>query len=60
MTSKEIDESYKGEIPETSDAELPPSFNEMVERKRVAEQLAIERLDFQLTYFYKEMNDTAR
>ena len=31
----------------------------MTERKRVAENLEIEKLDFQLTYFYKEMNDTA-
>ena len=59
MTSKEVDESYKGEIPNTSNADLPPTFNEMVERKRIAENLVIERLDFQLSYFYKEMNDTA-
>ena len=32
----------------------------MRERQRIAEQLVIERLDFQLTYFYKEMNDTAK
>lgn len=31
----------------------------MTERRRIAELLVIERLDFQLSFFYKEMNDTA-
>ena len=48
LTSKEIDETYKGEIPETSNADLPPSFNEVSERQRIAELLVIEKLDFQL------------
>jgi len=59
LTSKEVDETYKGEIPVTSYADLPPTFNEMMERKRIADLLVIEKLDLQLTYFYKEMNDTA-
>lgn len=58
MTSKEIEEFYKGDIPLTSDADLPPTFNEELERKRTEEWLVIERLDFQLSYFYREMNET--
>lgn len=59
LTAREVDETYQGEIPNTSYVDLPPSFNEVTERKRVAEQLYIERMDHYLSYFYKEMNDTA-
>ena len=59
LTSKEVDETYQGEIPNTPYSDLPPTFNEMTERRRIAELLVIERLDFQLSFFYKEMNDTA-
>lgn len=59
LTSKEVDETYQGEIPDTSYADLPPNFNVVAERRRIAELLVIEKLDFQLTYFYKEMNETA-
>ena len=37
LTAREVDETFKGEIPNTNYAELPPSFNEVSERKRVAE-----------------------
>ena len=46
MTSREVEEFYKGDIPLTSDADLPPTFNEELERKRTEEWLVIERLDF--------------
>ena len=59
MTSKEIEEYYNGDIPFTSDADLPSTFNEEIERKRTEEWLVIERLDFQLNYFYSVMNETA-
>lgn len=57
---REIEDSYKGQnIPDTKYSDLPPTFNEITERKRAETQLFIERMDHYLDYFYKEMNDTA-
>lgn len=36
-TAKEIDSTFEGDIPDTPSSELPPTFNEICERKRVAE-----------------------
>lgn len=59
LTAREVDETYQGEIPNTSYSDLPPNFNELSERKRIANRLEIERVDFYLSFFYREMNDTA-
>lgn len=59
MTAREIDQTFQGEIPNTSYFELPPSFNEASERKRAETILFIEKMDHYLDYFYKEMNETA-
>ena len=45
LTAREVDETFEGEIPETSYADLPPNFNEISERKRIADNLFIEKLD---------------
>lgn len=34
MTVHEIEEMYKNEVPDTSYRDLPPTFNEISERKR--------------------------
>ena len=54
-----MDETFKGEIPDIPIVDLPPSFNEETERERIADWLVIERVDHQLGFFYKYMNDTA-
>ena len=59
LTAREVDETFEGDIPETSYADLPPNFNEVSERKRLADVLFNERVDNQLSYFYKAMNETA-
>lgn len=59
LSAREIDEKTEGEIANTPYNELPPTFNEMSERKRIYETLLNERIDNQLSYFYQEMNDTA-
>ena len=58
-SAREVDENYEGEIPDTPSSELPPTFNEISERKRVAEDLLLETMDKHLSYFYQEMNETA-
>ena len=59
LTARQIDETCEGDIPTTSYNELPPSFSEMSERRRVEETLLNERIDQCLALFYKEMNETA-
>ena len=59
MTVHEIEEMHKGEIPDTCHRDLPPTFNEISERKRAETQLFIEKMDYYLSFFYQEMNDTA-
>ena len=58
LTARQIDEK-DGDIPDTDYSELPPDFNEETQRRLVAEQLYIERMDFFLGFFYREMNDAA-
>ena len=45
-TAKEVDETYEGDIPNTPYSEMPPGWNEIAERNRIAERLFIEKLDF--------------
>lgn len=60
LTVREIEDTFKdGDIPDTCYRDLPPTFNEVSERKRAETQLFIERMDYYLTYFYREMNDCA-
>ena len=59
LTVREVEDSFDGEIPDTPQRDLPPTFSELSERKRIETQLFIERMDHYLSYFYREMNDTA-
>jgi len=59
LTVREVDETTEGEIPDTCHRDLPPTFNEITERKRAETQLFIEKMDHYLTFFYNEMNETA-
>lgn len=59
LTAREIDEQTKGEIANTPYNELPPTFNEISERRRVYETLLDERIENHLSFFYREMNMTA-
>ena len=54
-----MDETLEGEIPNTPYSELPATYNEMSERRRVAEALLDERINNCMFHFYREMNDTA-
>ena len=54
-----MDRSYEGDIPDTPYSELPPSFNQVRERKLAREALLNDRMELFLSHFYKEMNDTA-
>jgi len=44
LTAKELDETLEGEIPNTPYSELPATYNETSERRRVAEALLDERI----------------
>ena len=59
MTAREIDETYQGDIPNTCYTKLPPNFNEATERKRIFNRMEIEKVDFFMSYFYREMNEAA-
>ena len=59
LNAREVDRTYEGEIPDTPYAELPPGFNQVRERKLARETLLNERIEHCLSFFYKEMNDTA-
>lgn len=54
-----MDKACEGEIPITPSSDLPPTFNEIRERKCASETLLNERVELYLGFFYKEMNDTA-
>ena len=45
MTVQEIEASFQGEIPDTPSRDLPPTFSELQERKRIETQLFIEKMD---------------
>ena len=59
LKSLEIDQNYKGEIPDTPDRDLPPEFNEAAERQTAKTILYCELMDHYLSFFYDEMNDKA-
>ena len=59
LNARDVDRSYEGDIPDTPYSELPPSFNQVRERKLAREALLNDRMELCLSHFYKEMNDTA-
>ena len=59
LDAKDVDRTYEGDIPDTPHTELPSDFNQVRERKLAREALLDERMEHCLSFFYKEMNDTA-